>query len=71
MFTAVTDQHGTYLFCFVPKGTDVGVSVQAPGYRPSSQEVEIRPGTISWYDFRLRAAGGEPQFETNFLEAGA
>lgn len=73
VFTAVTDRYGTYLFCFVPKGDDVGVSVRAPGYRPSSQEVEIRPGTISWYDFRLRSGGGDPDHlpKRTFPESGA
>jgi Carboxypeptidase regulatory-like domain len=58
LFTAVTDRHGTYLFCFVPRGADIRVSVDAPGYRTSSQEVEVRSGTISWYDFRLRRLPG-------------
>jgi len=56
--TAVTDRHGTYLFCFVPQGQEVVVRVEAEGYRPSEQGVEIRSGTISWYDFRLRPTGG-------------
>ena len=52
--TAVTDRYGTYVFCFVPAGTDVGVSVGASGFGDSFQSVEIRSGTISWYDFRLK-----------------
>jgi len=60
---AVTDRHGAYLFCFVPKGVGIEVSVQAPGYRPSSQDVEVKSGTISWYDFRLRLRGGSDRDE--------
>jgi len=55
--TAVTDRHGTYIFCFVPARERVSVRVEAAGYRPDEQVVEIRRGTISWYDFRLRPAG--------------
>jgi Carboxypeptidase regulatory-like domain len=56
--TAITDPHGTYLFCFVPEGDAVEVLVEAVGFLPATQTVEIRRGTISWYDFRLRPASG-------------
>jgi Carboxypeptidase regulatory-like domain len=56
--TAVTDPFGTYLFCFVPAGDRIEVVVGAPGFQTSSQEVEVQPGTISWYDFRLREPVG-------------
>jgi Carboxypeptidase regulatory-like domain len=53
LFTAITDQHGTYMFCFVPEGARIEVSVRAPSYRSSVQDVTVRRGTISWYDFVL------------------
>ena len=55
---AVTDGHGAYLLCFVPAGESVRVTVEAEGWRSSTQSVQVVRGTISWYDFDLRRAGG-------------
>lgn len=54
VLTAITDEHGTYLFCFAPAGDSVTVTVEDPEGRRDAQVVQIMPGTISWYDFRLR-----------------
>lgn len=55
---AITDPHGVYLFCFVAQGDAVRVTVEAEGFQPAAQDVEVRPGTISWYDFAMRPSGG-------------
>ena len=54
---AVTDDQGAYLLCFVPAG-DVRMTVEAEGWRASTQAVQVVRGTISWYDFDLRLASG-------------
>ncbi|RMH19487.1 MAG: carboxypeptidase regulatory-like domain-containing protein [Gemmatimonadetes bacterium] len=53
----VTDAGGAYLFCAVPPGVDMPVEVFARGFRVEAQPVEVRAGTIAWYDFRMRPAG--------------
>lgn len=51
---AVTDRLGGYVFCAAPPGSGQPLTVTAEGWNSSVQEIEVRAGVISWYDFRLR-----------------
>ena len=55
--TAVTDGQGAYLLCFAPAGDSISVTVAADGWQSSTQPVQVKPGTISWYDFDLGGGG--------------
>ena len=55
--SALSNENGTYILCNLPPGKAVPVRVLLEGRRPEALEVEVRPGTVSWYDVFLRPAG--------------
>jgi hypothetical protein len=46
----VSGSNGVYVLCNVPPGTAVRLSIRTPDGASETTDVEIRPGTASWYD---------------------
>ena len=52
--SAISGGNGVYVLCNVPVGSAVEITAQGPdGGTVAVTDVEIRPGTISWYDLLL------------------
>jgi hypothetical protein len=49
----VSNERGTYVLCNVPTGSAVQIIAETPDGRSETIEVEIHPGTASWYDLPL------------------
>jgi hypothetical protein len=51
--STVSNERGVYVLCNVPVGPAVSITAEAPDGARETIEVEIRPGTASWYDLPL------------------
>lgn len=56
--STLSGENGVYILCNVPVGSAVEITAEAPdGMMVEVTEVEIRAGTISWYDLSLGPRG--------------
>ena len=53
--STVSNADGIYILCNVPLGSDVSIIATAPDGTREITEVDIRAGTVSWYDLHLGA----------------
>jgi hypothetical protein len=48
--SSVSSDNGVYVLCNVPLGPAVRITLESPDGTVETTDVEIRPGTASWYD---------------------
>jgi hypothetical protein len=51
--STLSNERGTYILCNVPVGSSVRIIAESPDGVVETTEVEIRAGTVSWYDLPL------------------
>lgn len=52
--STISSDEGIYLLCNVPLGAAVEIAAETPDGRTRTTQVEIRAGTVSWYDLFFR-----------------
>jgi hypothetical protein len=51
--TTVASENGVYVLCNLPVGPAIRITVRAPDGTVENTDVEIRPGSASWYDLPI------------------
>jgi hypothetical protein len=51
--STLSSENGIYILCNVPLGPAVEIIVEAPDGTTERTDVEIRAGTVSWYDLSI------------------